>query len=33
MIQGLRANFGAHTYERTDKPRGQWFHIERMEEK
>ncbi len=33
MIQGQRDFFGAHTYERTDKPRGQWFHTEWMEEK
>jgi 6-phosphogluconate dehydrogenase len=33
MIQGLRDYFGAHTYERVDKPRGQWFHVEWMEEK
>jgi 6-phosphogluconate dehydrogenase len=26
MLQGLRDYFGAHTYERTDKPRGQFFH-------
>ncbi len=26
MIQALRDYFGAHTYERTDKPRGQFFH-------
>ncbi|MEI8094104.1 MAG: decarboxylating NADP(+)-dependent phosphogluconate dehydrogenase [Spirochaetales bacterium] len=26
MLQGLRDYFGAHTYERTDKPRGQVFH-------
>lgn len=26
MIQALRDCFGAHTYERTDKPRGQMFH-------
>jgi len=32
LIQGLRDYFGAHTYERTDKPRGQWFHVEWMEE-
>jgi 6-phosphogluconate dehydrogenase len=33
LIQGLRDYFGAHTYERVDKPRGQWFHVEWMEEK
>ncbi|MEM5947600.1 decarboxylating NADP(+)-dependent phosphogluconate dehydrogenase [Spirochaetia bacterium 38H-sp] len=26
MIQAQRDYFGAHTYERTDKPRGQFFH-------
>jgi len=26
MLQGLRDYFGAHTYERNDKPRGQFFH-------
>ncbi len=26
MLQALRDYFGAHTYERTDKPRGQFFH-------
>lgn len=26
MIQAQRDFFGAHTYERTDKPRGQFFH-------
>jgi 6-phosphogluconate dehydrogenase len=31
MIQGLRDFFGAHTYERTDKPRGEKFHTEWME--
>ncbi len=28
MIQALRDYFGAHTYERVDKPRGQFFHTE-----
>ena len=28
MIQALRDYFGAHTYERLDKPRGQFFHTE-----
>jgi 6-phosphogluconate dehydrogenase len=28
MIQALRDYFGAHTYERVDKPRGQSFHTE-----
>jgi 6-phosphogluconate dehydrogenase len=31
MIQGLRDFFGAHTYERVDKPRGEKFHVEWME--
>ncbi|MCU0245002.1 MAG: NADP-dependent phosphogluconate dehydrogenase [Bryobacter sp.] len=26
FLQGLRDYFGAHTYERIDKPRGQFFH-------
>jgi 6-phosphogluconate dehydrogenase len=26
LIQAQRDFFGAHTYERTDKPRGQFFH-------
>jgi 6-phosphogluconate dehydrogenase len=26
LIQALRDYFGAHTYERTDKPRGEFFH-------
>ena len=26
MIQAQRDYFGAHTYERVDKPRGEWFH-------
>jgi len=26
MVQALRDYFGAHTYERVDKPRGQFFH-------
>ena len=26
LLQGLRDYFGAHTYERIDKPRGQYFH-------
>jgi 6-phosphogluconate dehydrogenase len=28
LLQGQRDFFGAHTYERTDKPRGQFFHID-----
>lgn len=26
MVQALRDYFGAHTYERTDRPRGEFFH-------
>ncbi len=26
MIQAMRDYFGAHTYERVDKPAGEWFH-------
>jgi 6-phosphogluconate dehydrogenase len=26
LLQAQRDYFGAHTYERTDKPRGQFFH-------
>jgi 6-phosphogluconate dehydrogenase len=28
LIQGQRDYFGAHTYERTDQPRGRFFHLE-----
>ncbi len=28
LLQGQRDYFGAHTYERTDKPRGQYFHTD-----
>jgi len=28
LIQALRDYFGAHTYERTDRPRGEWFHTD-----
>jgi len=28
MIQALRDYFGAHTYERVDRPRGVWFHTD-----
>jgi 6-phosphogluconate dehydrogenase len=28
LLQGQRDYFGAHTYERTDKPRGQFFHVD-----
>ena len=26
LLQAQRDFFGAHTYERVDKPAGQWFH-------
>jgi 6-phosphogluconate dehydrogenase len=26
MLQAQRDYFGAHTYERVDKPRGEFFH-------
>jgi 6-phosphogluconate dehydrogenase len=26
LLQAQRDYFGAHTYERVDKPRGQWYH-------
>ena len=28
LLQGQRDFFGAHTYERVDKPRGKFFHID-----
>ena len=28
VIQAQRDYFGAHTYERTDKPRGEFFHTD-----
>ena len=28
LLQGLRDYFGAHTYERVDKPRGTFFHTD-----
>ncbi len=28
LLQAQRDYFGAHTYERTDKPRGQFFHLD-----
>jgi len=28
LTQAQRDFFGSHTYERTDKPRGEWFHTE-----
>ena len=31
LTQAQRDYFGAHTYERTDKPRGEFFHTEWME--
>jgi len=31
LIQALRDYFGTHTYERVDKPRGQFFHTEWVE--
>ncbi len=31
LIQALRDYFGAHTYERVDKPRGQFYHTEWVE--
>ncbi|MFM7437964.1 MAG: NADP-dependent phosphogluconate dehydrogenase, partial [Snowella sp.] len=30
LTQAQRDYFGAHTYERTDKPRGEFFHTEWM---
>lgn len=33
MIQAQRDYFGAHTYERTDKTRGEFFHTEWLEDK
>jgi 6-phosphogluconate dehydrogenase len=33
LLQGQRDYFGAHTYERTDKPRGKFFHIDWPEPK
>jgi 6-phosphogluconate dehydrogenase len=32
LTQAQRDYFGAHTYERTDKPRGEFFHTEWMTE-
>ena len=26
LLQAQRDYFGAHTYERVDKPRGEWYH-------
>src|SRR5438034_4067250 len=28
LLQAQRDYFGAHTYERTDQPRGQFFHLD-----
>jgi len=28
LLQAQRDYFGAHTYERVDKPRGKFFHID-----
>ena len=28
LLQAQRDYFGAHTYERTDKPRGEFFHVD-----
>ena len=28
LLQGQRDYFGAHTFERVDKPRGKKFHVE-----
>jgi len=28
LLQAQRDYFGAHTYERTDRPRGEWFHTD-----
>ena len=28
LLQAQRDYFGAHTYERTDKPRGEFYHID-----
>ena len=28
LLQAVRDFFGAHTYERVDRPAGQWFHTE-----
>jgi 6-phosphogluconate dehydrogenase len=28
LLQGQRDYFGAHTYERIDRPRGQFFHVD-----
>jgi 6-phosphogluconate dehydrogenase len=28
LLQAQRDYFGAHTYERTDQPRGKFFHLD-----
>jgi 6-phosphogluconate dehydrogenase len=28
LLQAQRDYFGAHTYERTDRPRGEFFHLD-----
>ncbi len=33
LLQAQRDYFGAHTYERTDKPRGEMFHTEWLQER
>ena len=32
LTQAQRDYFGAHTYERTDRPRGEWFHTDWMDD-
>ena len=33
LLQAQRDYFGAHTYERTDKPRGEKFHTDWIRER
>ena len=33
LLQAQRDYFGAHTYERVDKPRDEWFHTEWLEKR
>jgi len=33
LLQAQRDYFGAHTYERTDKPRGEFFHTDWIRER
>ena len=33
MIQAQRDFFGAHTYERVDKKRGEYFHFDWLKDK